>query len=334
MTGATKNFKEAAKIIALVFEPINLTLNEIKMEKKRVKSEKREECEEYSIDYFTQKIVWENTSLANTIYGKNKVIDKIGIRALQAVHNQICSPVNLFFYVTGCFNNEDIAYLDKCVESYSLTGNEIRQNIAPAPGNFFKRNGQIEVKNSYYHYIRFSFDIDTTRYSYAELDLLFDILFSGDNSKIYLELSENSGYIYDFDARLERYNNLGNLYFSFEIEKKNILSAIQKVIDLLCNIKRAITDELECIVPFYTDNAESDLDDPEKLNWNMAYECHIMQNSYKSIDEKKKEYQCVTPTRMMEIAKEIFIKNNMIVTLKTDKKTFNLEEARAIIEKL
>lgn len=57
MTGTKKNFKEAAKIIALVFEPINLTSNEIDLEKKRVKSEKREDGEEYSLDYFTQKIV-------------------------------------------------------------------------------------------------------------------------------------------------------------------------------------------------------------------------------------------------------------------------------------
>jgi len=332
ITGSKNNFEEAAKIIALVFEPINLTSNELELEKKRIKSEKREDNEEKSLDYFTQKIVWENTSLANTIHGKYKVIDKLGIRALQAIHNQICSPGSLFFYVTGCFSNEDIALLSKCVESYTLTGNEIHQNIAPVPEKFFKRNGQIELKNDQYHYIRFSFDINITRYTYAELDLLYDILFNGLTAKIYTELSENTGYIYDYDARLERYNNIGNMYFSFEIEKKNILPTIQKVIDVLNDVKTNITDELECIIPFYIDNTE--LDDAEKLNWIMAYECHIIQNSYKSIEEKMMEYQCVKPARIMEIAKEIFVRDNMIITLKTNKKSFDLEEAYGIANKL
>jgi predicted Zn-dependent peptidase len=164
--------------------------------------------------------------------------------------------------------------------------------------------------------------------------LLYNILFSGDNSKIFLELSENTGYIYDFNAHLELYNNIGNLYFSFEIEKKNIISAIQKVIDVLNYVKINITDELECIIPFYTDNSEFELDNAEELNWNMAYECHIMQNSYKSIEEKKKEYKNVSPTRIMKIAREIFTQNNMTITLKTNKRTFDLEKAYAITQKL
>jgi len=318
----------------LVFEPVNLTANEIDLEKKRVKSEKREDGEEYSLDYFTQKIVWGNSTLANTIHGKNKVIDRIGIKAMQAIHNQICSANNLFFYVTGCFGDDDLVFLSKCIESYNLSECEIRQNIAPIPERFFKRNGQIEVKNNSYHYVRFSFDIDTTKYTYAELDLIYDILFSGDNSKIYLELSENTGFIYSYDARLERYNNLGNMYFSFEIAKKNILASIEKVIGVLHGIKTNITEELAYITPFYIDNAEFDLDDAEKLNWDMAYECHIMNNPYKSIEEKKKEYQCVTPNRIKEIANEIFTRDNMIITLKTNKKVFNLEEAFAITKKL
>ena len=334
ITGAAEYFDEAVKILPLVFEPHNLTLGEINLEKKRIKSEKREGAEDSSLDRFTQKIIWANTSLANSIIGNNKIIDRLGVRALRDVHDQICSLGNMFFYITGCFSQEGILLLSKYVESYRFSENEIHQNIAPVPEKFFKRNGQIEIKNNYYDYIRFSFDIDITKYSYAELDLLFDILFSGDNSKIFIELSENTGYIYDFDARLERYLNLGSLYFSFEISKKNILPAIKKVIDVLRGLKTYITDELSCVLPQYVDNAELDLDNNERLNWNMAYECHIMQNTYKSIEEKKNEYIRVTPTRIMEIAKEIFTQNNMVITLKTNKRVFKLEEAYAITKKL
>ena len=334
ITGIAKYFREAAKIISLVFEPNELTLSEINLEKRRIKSEKHESDEESSLDRFTQKIIWGNTPLANSIIGKNKIIDRLGVRALQDIHDQICSTGNMFFYVTGCFSKEDIFLLCKHVETYRLSKNEIRQNLAPVPEKFFRRSGQIEIKNSKYDYMRFSFDIDTTRYTYAELDLIYDILFSGNTSKFYMELSDNTGYIYDFDARLERYINLGNLYFSFEINRKNILPAIKKVIDVLNGLKTGITDELACVLPQYVDNAELDNDYYENLNWNMAYECHIMQNSYKSIGEKKIEYQSIYPTRIMEIAKEIFTLNNMVITLKTNKRAFDLEQAYAITKKL
>jgi len=334
ITGIAKYFREAAKIISLVFEPNELTLSEINLEKRRIKSEKHESDEESSLDRFTQKIIWGNTPLANSIIGKNKIIDRLGVRALQDIHDQICSTGNMFFYVTGCFSKEDIFLLCEHVETYRLSKNEIRQNLAPVPEKFFRRNGQIEIKNSKYDYMRFSFDIDTTRYTYAELDLIYDILFSGNTSKFYMELSDNTGYIYDFDARLERYINLGNLYFSFEINRKNILPAIKKVIDVLNGLKTGITDELACVLPQYVDNAELDNDYYENLNWNMAYECHIMQNSYKSIGEKKIEYQSISPTRIMEIAKEIFTLNNMVITLKTNKRAFDLEQAYAITKKL
>ncbi len=74
----------------------------------------------------------------------------------------------------------------------------VRQNFAPVPTAFFHREAHVSVKNSDYHYIRFSFDVDVRRYSRAELYLIYDILFSGDMSRIYQELSEKAGYIYSF----------------------------------------------------------------------------------------------------------------------------------------
>ena len=334
ITGATKHFQKASQIIALVFEPINLSAKEVNLEKRRVKSEIREDSEKSSLGFFTQKITWENTSLANTITGKHKVIDKIGVRALEDVQKKILSLSNVFFYITGYFSNEDIVLLSEYIEVYKLMDNTIHNNVAPVPKSFFKRNGQIGVKNSYFHYVRFSFDIDTIRYTFAELDLLYDILFNGDNSKINTELSEDTGLIYSFEARFERYANLGNFYFYYEIEKKNIMLSIQKTIDVLRNMKTNITDELSYVLPFYVDNAFIDIDYPESLNWIMAYECHIMQNTYKSIEERKESYQQVTPLRIMEIANEVFTLNNMLITLKTNKKAFQLDEAYAITAQL
>lgn len=335
ISGAAKHFKHAVDIITQVFAPVNLSGKEVELEKKRIKAEIREDGELYSLDYFSQKIVWEGTPLQNTIAGKNKVLDRLGPKALQGIQDKILSEGNLFFYVTGCFDDESIRYLSQSIGRHLLTKNlSLHQNIAPVPKAFFHRNGHIAVKNSAYHYMRFSFDIDISRYTYAELDLLYDILFSGDTSKIYQELSEKAGFIYDFDTRLERYCNIGNLYVSFEVQKKNIVHAVERVIAVLKGLKNNITNELSFVLPAYTDNAELILDAVEDLNWNMAYECHIMNCKYKNIEERKIAYRNITPERIMEMAREIFVLDNLVFTIKTDKKGFNVEAVRQVLADL
>jgi len=106
------------------------------------------------------------------------------------------------------------------------------------------------------------------------------------------------------------------------------------VIEVIRGLKMNISDELSYVLPMHLDNAYIDLDDAEGLNWNMAYECHIMQNTYGSVEEKKREYLTVTPDRMMEIAKEIFTPDHMVLTLKANKKLFDVEAAHAIIKSL
>lgn len=335
ISGAAGYFKQAVDIIKQVFAPVHLCKKEVELEKKRIKAEIREDDELNSIDYFTQKIVWEGTSLQNTITGKNKVLDRLSLKALQRIQDKILSEGNLFFYLTGCFDEECIHYLAQSIGKYSLTKNlPLHQNIAPVPENFFRRGGYIAVKDSDYHYLRFSFDINVSRYTYAELDLLYDILFSGNASKIYQELSERAGFIYSFDAHLEQYSNIGNLYFSFEVRKKHIFHVVEKVITILKDLKNNVTNELLFVLPAYMDNAELMLDDVEDLNWNMAYECHIMNCKYKNIEERKAAYRSVTPKRIMEMAHEIFILDNLVFTIKTDKKRFNVEEVGQLLNGL
>ena len=57
-----------------------------------------------------------------------------------------------------------------------------------------------------------------------------------------------------------------------------------------------------------------------------------MNFSYASLDEKMKTYQQITPNRIMEIANEIFVLDNMLTTIKTNQKTFNYDAANAIIK--
>lgn len=335
ITGACVHFREAAEILTSVFEPLTISAEEIATERRRIKSELRESDELHSLDYFTQQIVWENTSLKNTIGGTFSNLDRIGKQVLRQASEELLSVNNLFFYVTGCYSGEDISCLVHQIESYPLSVTApFRENMAPVPGCFFNRNCHVAVKNSTYYYVRFSFDVDTGRYTEAENSLLFDMMFEGESCKIHQELSEKTGFIYSFGSSYERYNNLGNISVYYEVRPADLYTSIEKVIHVCSMMKYGLTDELDYVLPPYVDNAELMLDDAEDFNWNRAYECHILSEHYRTIEERKAAYESVTIGRIMEMSGEIFKTSNLVVTMKAPKEKVDVERIRRICRKL
>ena len=335
ITGATDHFNEAAEILTAIFEPFVLPSADIATERRRVKSELREADEFTSLDYFTQQIVWEGTSLRNTIGGTYSNLDRIGIRALRQASEELLTANNIFFYVTGSYSDDQLSHLITCVERYPLKNSRmVRENMAPVPNRFFKRNCTVAIKNSEYHYVRFSFDVDTSRYSEAENSLFYDILFEGESCRIHQELSEQTGFVYSFAPQYERYNNLGNLSVYYEVRPADLYASVEKVVDVFCSMKHGLKDELLYVLPPYVDNAMLLLDDAEEFNWNRAYECHILSEKYRDIEERKRAYEAVTIQRIMEMAREIFRTDNLVVTFKAPKNRVDPEKIREICSRL
>ncbi|MBQ4046053.1 MAG: insulinase family protein, partial [Lachnospiraceae bacterium] len=285
--GASAHFREAADIITRIFEPFLLTAEEIETEKKRIKSEIRESDEKKSLDHFSQQIVWEGTPLRNMIAGSPACLNRMGINFLRDYARELLSLGNLFFYVTGSFTDNDIVYLSKLTGKYHLAkADPVRNLTAQVPERFFNRKCTIAWKNDSFYMVRIAFDIDTSRYNAAENALFYDIMFSGENSKIHQELSEKTGFVYSFGAHYERYQNVGSIYLYYEVRAVNLYESIRRVMKILHSMKKDLTDELDYVIPMYRDNAGLLMDDASDFNWNMAYENHILGEEYPDIEAR------------------------------------------------
>lgn len=288
-----------------------------------------------SLDYFSEKIVWEGTSLSNTILGKNAVLDRIGIKALSNLQSRILSSGNIFFYVTGNYGDGGLEYLADVLDRKNVyTSAENRDNTAPIPSCFGKRNGTVRIKNSKEHVVRFSFDIYSERYSCAECYLLYDILFSGECSKIFKGLSDETGMVYSYEASMERYRNIGALSFLYEVGAKDVIRSVEKVREILSALKNGIKDELDYARASYLVNANCLLDEPEELNFQLGYEDKFLGHSYSSYDERVDEYRKVTPERMTEIVREIFTPDNLVLTFKEDRKKIDTDAISEILRNI
>lgn len=335
ITGATAHFEEAARILTGVFAPLALSEQEIDVERNRIKAEIREDDDEGTLLYFTKRIGWKNTSLARTITGKKKPLNKIGKKRLSAFQKKALSVNNVFFYITGNYPESAPLILDRLMRKYK-TGRlkKERENIAPVPKNFFHRKEKIYVKKSWQTRVCISIDIDVSRYTLAEQNLLYDILFSGDFCKIYQELSEKSGYVYSYDSFFQGYNNIGQFQLVYDVQPKNICASVETVVRVFNAMRDGIRDELAYALPFYVDNAELLMDNAGRFNWHRAYEGHILNTYYKDLSERKKSYLAVTPKRMTEICREVFVREHIILAVSGKKKKIDKKRLLSILEEI
>lgn len=320
LTGAPEHFREAADIFSHIFAPVQLPDQDISLECKRILAEIREENEKKTLDYFAQRRIWKDTSLAQSIPGKKKLLKTIGCEELLFTQQELLSVGNCFYYLTGNIREADIRYLEEQTAPYTVPVSGMRRNnTAPLPKHFKARKKKLHVKDSSISELCFAFDFDTSRHTEAERSLLYDLLFSGESCLIFQELSEKTGYIYSFDSHLEEYVNAGNLFLSFEIAPSQMLKAARKVTDVLCQLKRGEGICLDYVLPPYVDNSDMQLDDAESLNWTLAYERHFLGETWTNLSERSTHYSQVTPERIQALACDIFRPENLTLCYKGKK---------------
>ncbi len=327
--GSPKHFQAAIDILLKVFSEITLSIEELETEKQRVKAEIREADEYKSLDYFAGKYVWKDTSLTNTITGTVGNLSRFSRKKMETYRKELLTVDNLFFYITGNVSKEDIELAQEKIGNVDVNTHGLtRDNYAVVPKDFCKRNLEINVKNSKDTLVQFSFDFIREKYTYAELTVIYDILFSGENSLIHQELSEKRGMIYSYSSVMEKYNNIGRIYFTYEVKAKDLYYSIEIIKTALDHLTDNLEERLKMVLPEYTDNAYMLYDDNEDFNWSRAYETHIMNERSKSIEETTKKFTFVTAERIKAVAQEIFKPCNLVISIKGDKQKVDRERIR------
>jgi len=334
IVGAKEHFADAVTVFSHFFDPMILPRDQIDPERMRVKSEIRESDEGTSLDYFSDHIVWKDTSLERSILGRASTLDRMGTNYLQDAARRIFSRNNLFFYVTGAVSDADLKVFCSRMDTPVEETVPFRNNDAPLPENFTHRPREIFLKNSDETVVRFSFDFDAARYTNAELMLLYDILFYGECGKIYRELSDKTGLIYSFDPCLERYRNGGVLHLKYEVRPGDLYRSVELVCQILNGLKQGLTDELDYVRPLYLDNGGLLFDSAEEFNWNRAYEVQILGCPYPDHASRARAFASVTPERISAVAADIFHPSHLTFAMKGKKRQVDSEKLLRILEKL
>ncbi len=336
VTGAREHFCEGADILLRILRPLSLTKDDLRLEKGRVKAEIREEREKTTLDYFTDAILHEGTSLSGTITGTAGTVERLGITRLSAFHGEMFSAKNIFFYATGDVSPKSASLFCERLGEISLNQKTPkRENIAPVSKGFFHRGGAVYLKNSKRHIVRLSVDVDTSIASDATVNLLYDVLFGdGEACRVHEALSESTGYIYSFRAGMELYRNVAVISVSYEITPSLLIPSVRLLLETIRTVKTSTEGALAYVRAPYTDNAYLMLDSDSDFNFNRAYEAQILSLPYKTVSERAAAYAAVTDEDLARLASRIFTPENMTLTLKGNKKTVDTEALRDLMQSI
>ena len=330
--GASKNFSFASDVITKLFSPIILPKDEIDTERRRIKAEIREGDDKNSLLTFTNGIVHSGTSLSRSIVGTATEVNKISAKRLEEYRKRVFTRDNVFFYVTGNFTDEDIKALSLLIEKYDILPSDApRDNTAPQTAEHFCRAPKLHIKNSDFTSVRFTFDIDMNKVSVPETDLIYDMLLSGYNSRFFIEMSELRGLFYDISGAVERYRNIGELYFTYEVKNRDLNESVKMTVDILNEFKKSLYDASGLMKSAYVDNADMLYDDAREFNFTMAYDNHIMNLGYSTLECRKAAYDKINAEDIRRAACEIFKPQNLTLTVKGNKKKINNGEIEKII---
>ena len=302
------------------------------LERKRIKAEIRENDDIHSLDFYADRLIWEDSPLSMPIAGIPSTLNHIYKKDLEAARRQIFSIGRIHFYLTGSVSDKDISYLCRLIEKVSFPvwkGNA--DNCTPIPASFGRREPSLFIKQARYYYVRISFDLSAGGGQNAALDYLYDLLFLGDSCLAYSKLSEEQGYIYSFDPCLEKYGNAGCLTLSFCVSGTHFLPAVRTALSIFVSLRQELPD-LSRVRPTYTDNSLMLLDQPEQLNWIGGYENHILGVSDSSLADRKARYEAVTPKQVQILASRIFRKNNLSLAVKSAGRSVTSALLRKLIE--
>ncbi|MBQ8321385.1 MAG: insulinase family protein [Clostridia bacterium] len=331
ISGAGKNFKLGAEILSHVISPIVLTAAEIDTERQRIKAEIRENDENTSLVAFTNAIVHKGTTLASSITGTAGSTSRITRTRLEAYRRRVFTKENLFLYVTGSFDDSDLDALADAFGERELYSGEVHENIAPVPLDFGKRAPHVHIKNADFTMARFTFDMDMSRVGGCECDLIYDMLLGGYSSRFFVEMSERRGLFYDITGNVERYKNIGTFAFSFEVRADMLAESVRCALGILLELMRVTPSDDECMKAGYVDNAAMLLDDSRELNFTLAYDSHIMDERYASLDERTEKYRRIDGQMIRSAAIAIFAPENLTLTLKGRKKRIKTDELDGIL---
>ena len=322
----------AVELLGRLFLPLAVGPEAFETEKQRIACEINEKDEKSSLDWLHDRRCWGDAFPAGFILGRRSNLERISVRALDRFRERIVSAGNLFFYVTG---NVDGSHEERVLEAVRrVPVNPVpigRRNVLPVKPGFTFGRPDIAVRDSDWYRLALSFGFDARRVPMNVRELLYSALYESDDSAFNMALSEDDPTVYSYDGTLEQYDNLGCFKLAYETAGQTVEGSLEGVARAIGRIRRGDFD-LALNRKKLETGYELALDSPCDLNWDLAYYNHILESGPADWSRPALgRFETVTMDAAVKAADEIFRRENLVLTLRGDRKKVRLDRIEKIL---
>ncbi len=311
----------------LFFEKILTTFNwtneQLESEKKIVFNEIYEKEDEQKLQLISDETIWQEHSLSQPILGDEQTIKRISLEELVNYKKEIFCKENMVFVITGAIKDDDTKSITKQFGRIPIADNKrtfIDKNVVEEQ---FQRTPNIVMKK-YSSWslldVQLSFDVNLKLVKENEILFLNSIIGGGDGSRLQKEMREKMGLVYDIYSFVEIYDDVAVLSIFFSIEKKNLQIGLQKIVDILNNLRVDIFQrDIDMNMTFFTENLWFWLEDSYELNYQLGCD-FVKGKEILTIEERIKENEKIEYYRLREVSNVIFKNKNISLIVMGDTK--------------
>ncbi len=317
-----------------LIETYNWTEDEFLLEKKVVINQILEKTDLINIDSEANFAVFGDSRYGKDIIGTVEDIEDLTIDNIINYKKSIFSEYNLLFSLTGNITATDSVCVAKKLQqlSFQKHNNNKKYNL---PKSFMKRDKNIHIVNSeddVFFDVDLSFDITYDYTSIRYVQLLNSILGEGIGSRLQMNIRENNAFTSDVGSFVDFYKKFAILHIRFSVVTDRFYECLFAIVQELKQLKYAVGDsDLNTSMPFFKTQLLFLEDDTLEKDFFLAYRTFVLELD--KIMDVCEDFEQIK-SKLQTFAQEIFVNQNLSVTIIGDEKQIDLLTLEKILKDL
>ena len=280
------------------------------------------------------RLLWGKDPLSMPILGSEGNVQSFTLQQMLDFKRQIFCKENIAIVITGKASEIEILAINEKLCKYNLSE---KKEICFSTNKLLgtrQLNIQI-IKNSWNPIeIKLIFDVDPYKNSLKIAELLSLIIGGGTGSILACRIREELGYTYDISSNFDSYKDIAYIEIGFMTDPEYFYQCLEQIIDILNSAKKDINQrDMDINLPFFADNCEFWLNEPETLNRYISTKIFSELKSF-SIEDIIKTDREINLTDLKTVASNIFVKNNCSIIIAGETNRISKRHISTMLDKL
>ncbi len=314
---------EAAGILRDLFAPNQWTKTDIRLEKQVVLKEIENRVPLFSDQQICAFFDFSTDGLF--LSGTKSKVEKVTKQKLEQWKETIFKPESSCVIVCGKWEEEEDKKIQELFSAIPCSASQACKKEMGQPRSFLNRtagNDRIYLEDYQTAMIGLTFDLDRSKVTYAEAELLVNLLAAGLSAPMVMRFREELGILESIPAQCVFYSFGGKMSFEMEVNPNDIECLFEQLAQFFSKEKITM-DDFQCAKTFFTKTQYRLLDRPDEYVYLLGERTFVTGEQFTSVESFIRQYENITYERICETAEEIFQGSNLVVTAST---THNMAE--------